>query len=177
MLVTKHFSWENLQSSMVGTLEVCAMLFMLLIGASIFVVFITVSGLPKMMASWIVGANLSPLAFVIVICILFLFLGCFMDAISMLLLTIPVFLPVLVSLDINLIWFGIIYIKMAEIGGMTPPFGISVYVVKGVVGDEIPLTTIFRGIWWFVITEFVIVAILIAFPQISLWLPMTMKRG
>jgi TRAP-type C4-dicarboxylate transport system permease large subunit len=100
-----------------------------------------------------------------------------MDAISMLLLTIPVFLPVLVSLDINLIWFGIIYIKMAEIGGMTPPFGISVYVVKGVVGDEIPLTTIFRGIWWFVITEFVIVAILIAFPQISLWLPMTMKRG
>ncbi len=177
MVVTKHFSWESLRSSMVGTLEVCAMLFMLLIGASIFVVFITVSGLPKMMASWIVAANLSPLAFVIVICILFLFLGCFMDAISMLLLTIPVFLPVLVSLDIDLIWFGIIYIKMAEIGGMTPPFGISVYVVKGVVGDEIPLSTIFRGIWWFVITEFVIVAILIAFPQISLWLPMTMKRG
>lgn len=177
LFVTGHYSWPNLRAAFGGTLEVCSMLFLLLIGASIFVVFISVSGLPKMLASWIISANLSPLSFVLVIIVLFLFLGCFMDAISILMITLPVLLPALINLKIDLIWIGIIYIKMAEIGGMTPPFGMSVYVVKGVVKDEIPLTTIFRGIWPFIITEFFIVAILISFPQISLWLPHTMKGG
>ena len=153
------------------------MLFMMLIGASIFVIFIAVSGLPKMLANLIVSANLSPILFVIVIAILYLFLGCFLDCISILLVTLPILLPVLIDLKINIIWFGIIFIKMAEVGGITPPFGISVYVVKGVVRDAIPLTTIFRGIGWFVATDFLIVAILIAFPQISLWLPNTMRGG
>jgi TRAP-type C4-dicarboxylate transport system permease large subunit len=89
----------------------------------------------------------------------------------MMLVTLPILMPVLVELKINLIWFGIIYVKMAEVGGITPPFGISVYVVKGVLRDSVPTSTIFRGIGWFVVMDLITVAILMAFPKITLWLP------
>ena len=106
---------------------------------------------------------------------MYFILGCFLPSLSMLLLTLPILYPVLLDMKINLIWFGIIVIKMVEVGGITPPFGIGVYVVKGVVKDEIDLTAIFRGIGWFIVMEMVTLAILMAFPQISLWLPGAVK--
>jgi len=75
---------------------------------------------------------------------------------------------------VDLIWFGIIFVKLVEIGAITPPFGISVYALSGVVAKDIPITDIFRGIWWFLLMEFLTLAILIAFPEISLFLPRTM---
>jgi TRAP-type C4-dicarboxylate transport system permease large subunit len=137
-----------------------------------------ISGLPQQLAEFIVEAKLSFAVVMLIICIVFIFLGCFLDSISMMLLTIPVLLPVLNNLDINLIWFGIIVVKLVEIGCITPPFGITVYVVKGVVGNAVSLEDVFRGIWWFLIIEILTLIILILFPQISLILPnMMLGRG
>jgi TRAP-type C4-dicarboxylate transport system permease large subunit len=136
------------------------------------------SGLPQLLAELIVDAQLSVGMVLIIICIVFVVLGCFLDSISMMLLTVPVLLPVLVSLDVNLIWFGIIIVKLVEIGAITPPFGITVYVVKGVVGDAVPLEDIFRGIWWFLMMEIATLVILFMFPSISLVLPnLMLGRG
>lgn len=175
MFITRSFKWSRVKASFLETLEVTAMALLMLVGAAVFSVFIGVSGLPKMLANWIVSANMPMPLFMITIMILYLFLGCILPTISMMLVTLPVILPVLVALDVNLIWFGIVFIKTAEVGGITPPFGISVYVVKGVVGDSIPTETIFRGIGWFIAMDILTLAMLLIFPQLSLWLPNLMR--
>ena len=103
-----------------------------------------------------------------------MFLGMFLDPIGVMLLTLPVVFPVMEGLGFNLIWFGVIMIKYLEIGLITPPVGLNVYVIKGVVGPSIPLEEIFRGIAWFLAMDVLTLAILIALPQIALFLPTTM---
>ena len=100
-----------------------------------------------------------------------LFLGCFLDPIGIMLLTLPVFLPAVEGLHINLIWYGILLTKLLEIGLITPPVGLNVFVIKGIVGDTIPIETIFKGILWFLVADLICVGLLVAFPQISLFLP------
>src|SRR3546814_9277006 len=92
-----------------------------------------------------------------------LFLGCFLDPIGIMLLTLPVFLPAVEGLHIDLIWYGILMTKLLEIGLITPPFGLNVFVVKGIVGDAIPIEAIFKGILWFLVMEFICVGLLIGF--------------
>lgn len=174
MIATKTFTWVNLRSSFAETLLVTGMTLLIILGASLYSKFIALTGLPSAVATWILSRNVPVTGIIILLALLFIFLGCFMDSISMLLLTMPVILPVLITLKINLVWFGIIYVKLVEMGAITPPFGISVYVLSGVVGDTIPIGDIFRGIWWFLLMEFLTLAILIAFPSISLLLPETM---
>jgi tripartite ATP-independent transporter DctM subunit len=175
MFLTGKFTWLAVKTAFVDTLQVSGMTFMLLIGALMFSLFLTVSGLPKAAAAAIVAAQLPVTVFLLMVVLMYFILGCFLPSLSMLLLTLPILYPVLLDLKVNLIWFGIIVIKMVEVGGITPPFGIGVYVVKGVVKDEISLTTIFRGIGWFIMMEMATLAILMAFPQISLWLPSAVK--
>jgi len=176
MAAAGQLNWLTFRDSVFETSRTTAMIFLLIIGASIFTSFMAVSGLPQALAELIVSWNLSVVAVLVIICLVYMFLGCFLDSISMMLLTLPVFLPVLLNLQVNLIWFGIIVVKLVEVGAITPPFGITVYVVKGVVGNTIPLEDIFRGIWWFLIMELLTLGILFAFPEISLVLP-TMMLG
>jgi TRAP-type C4-dicarboxylate transport system permease large subunit len=103
--------------------------------------------------------------------IVYLILGMFLDPLGILLITIPVFLPMFQALDLDLVWLGVLVVKYVEIGLLTPPVGFQVYVVKGVVGDAIPLNTIFRGCFWFLACEVLIMTLLIAFPWISTVLP------
>ncbi|MEM8598208.1 MAG: TRAP transporter large permease subunit, partial [Pseudomonadota bacterium] len=100
----------------------------------------------------------------------------FLDSIGILLLTLPIILPVTQTVGIDLIWFGIILIKLLEIGLVTPPVGLNVYVMKGALGTLVPLPTIFRGVGWFIATDVVTLAIIIAFPILSLWLPSMMLQ-
>ena len=106
--------------------------------------------------------------------LIYVVLGMFLDPLGLLLLTLPVLLPMFEQLNLDLVWFGVIVVKFLEIGLLTPPVGFNVYVIKSVVGDTIPLETIFRGVGWFLACEVVIVALLVAFPQISLFLPNSM---
>jgi tripartite ATP-independent transporter DctM subunit len=178
MALAGQLNAATFKDAVLETARTTAMIFLLLVGAAMFTGFMALSGLPQLLAELIVDANLSVGMVLIIICIVFVVLGCFLDSISMMLLTVPVLLPVLTSLDVNLIWFGIIIVKLVEIGAITPPFGITVYVVKGVVGDAVPLEDIFRGIWWFLIMEIFTLAILFMFPSISLVLPnLMLGRG
>ncbi len=174
LLIKRKFTWPTLKTGILETVQVTAVLFMLLVCSVFFVVFIAATGLPQVISNVIVAANLPVWAFLGVIMVLYLFLGCFLPSIASLLLTIPILLPVLNSLDVNLIWFGILFLKMTEVGAITPPFGMSVYIVKGVLGDQITLGEVFRGILPFILLELGTLVILMAFPVITMWLPNTM---
>jgi TRAP-type C4-dicarboxylate transport system permease large subunit len=142
----------------------------IVLGAIIFNKFIAVTRVPFALADYVVGLNLPPLVIMGMIIIVYLIGGCFMDALGLILLTVPIFFPVAVKLGFDPIWFGIIITRISEIGVITPPVGMNVFVMKGVAPD-IPLTTIFRGILPFLIADTVSVILLVFIPQISLFLP------
>jgi TRAP-type C4-dicarboxylate transport system permease large subunit len=150
------------------------MVLFLIAGAVVFSKFLAVTRIPFDIASWVSGLDLP--SFVVVAIIIFIYFlgGCFMDSLGLIMLTIPIFYPVITNLGYDPIWFGIIIVLVAEMGVITPPVGLNVYVVygvsKGVVG-EIPLETIFKGIVPFLIAVVIGIGILIAFPQIILFLP------
>lgn len=174
MFAMRKFSWAALRQGFIETAETTAVLFVILIVSTFFVTFIGVSELPRMLSEAIVAAELSPYAFVGILMLVYLVMGCFLPAIASLLLTLPILLPVMEDLGINLIWFGILFVKMTELGAITPPFGLSMFIVKSVMGDQITYGQLYRGIWPFVVVELVTVGVLVAFPAISLWLPNVM---
>ena len=108
---------------------------------------------------------------ILIIGVAFLILGMFIESISLILLTLPVVLPMLLALDVNLIWFGIIMVKLLEIGLISPPLGMNVFVMKSSLGDQIPLAVMFKGAMWFILVDLMTLGLLISFPAISLWLP------
>ena len=147
------------------------MIMFLVTGAVIFGRFIAVSRIPFEIASWAGGLPLPPYAVIIIILAIYLVLGCFIDALALVLLTTPIFYPVAVTtLGYDPIWFGVIIVMVVAMGVITPPVGMNVYIIKGVAKD-IPLETIFSGIWPFLIAQIVCLALLIAFPQIATFLP------
>ena len=103
--------------------------------------------------------------------LVYILLGMFLDPIGLMLITLPVLLPMFEAANLNLIWMGIIIIKYLEIGLLTPPVGLNAYVIKGVVGDQVALSTIFRGLSWFILAEVVIMTLLISFPDLVTFLP------
>lgn len=139
-------------------------------GALVFGNFLTIAGLPSAMIGWINSLGVSPLGVIIAICFVYLILGCVFDSLGMMFLTIPVFYPIVQALGFDLIWFGIVVVVVVEIGLMTPPVGINVFVIKSLAPDT-PLWAIFRGIAVFVVAAIVCLALLIAFPDIALVLP------
>jgi C4-dicarboxylate transporter DctM subunit len=150
------------------------MIFVIIIGAMIFGYFLSVTKLPMELASWIVSLGLSRYLVLIIIIFTYLLLGCVMDTLAMVLLTIPIFLPVVTTLGFDTIWFGIMVIMVAEMGLITPPVGMNVYVIAGIAKD-IPIEVIFKGIFPFLVSVVVCTALLIAFPQIALFLPDLLK--
>jgi tripartite ATP-independent transporter DctM subunit len=158
-------------AALVETVRQCANIFALVLGAKIFVGFIALTGVANVVTEWAVTLDLPPLAVMLILSLVFIVLGTFMDPLGMMLLTLPVVTPVIEQLGYNLVWFGVIMIKFLEIGLITPPVGLNCFILKGVVGDTVPLETIFRGILWFLAMDIVTLAILILWPEISLWLP------
>jgi tripartite ATP-independent transporter DctM subunit len=163
-------------AALVETVRQCANIFALVLGAKIFVGFIALTGIASVITVWATTLELSPIMVMVMLSLVFIFLGTFMDPLGMMLVTLPVVTPVVSSLGYDLVWFGVIMIKFVEIGLITPPVGLNVFILKGVVGDAVPLETIFKGILWFLLMDILTLAILIAFPEISLWLPEQLLR-
>jgi len=157
-------SFRIIKNSLMEAAKLTVMIFSLIWGVLIFVRFLGFSGLPEAFTSWIVGLEMSPMIIMIGILLAYAILGMFMDAIGMLLLTLPVVYPAVIALGFDSIWFGIIVVKMAEVCLITPPIGLNCFVVNGVRPD-IPLTTIFRGILLFFIADVVTIGVLLAFPD------------
>jgi tripartite ATP-independent transporter DctM subunit len=168
--------WRGLKDALLETAKLTVMIFSIIWGVLLFVRFLGFAGLPDAFAKWVVALDVPPLAILICILLFYTVLGMFMDAIGMLLLTLPVVYPAVMALGYDSVWFGIIVVKMAEICLITPPIGLNCFVVNGVRPD-IPLTTVFRGIFPFFIADVITVGVFIAFPEIILWLPKTMHMA
>ncbi len=169
-LIRKQINWRGLIDSLTDSVRISAMIMFLVAGATIFGRFLAVTGLPAAMANWAVGLPLPPVAILVVILFIYLILGCFIDALALILLTVPIFFPVAVELGFDPIWFGVIIVLVVGMGVITPPVGANVYVVAGV-ERETPVMTIFKGIWPFLGAIIVLIAILTVFPQLALFLP------
>ena len=169
-IVTKHMSWSGFKESLLSTTSTTAMILIIVLGAIIFNKFVAVTRLPFALADFVVGLDMPPMAVMGLIIIVYLIGGCFMDALGLILLTVPILFPVCIKLGFDPIWFGIIITRVSEIGVITPPVGMNVYIISGVAPD-IPLFTIFRGIVPFLMADVVSVFLLLFVPQITLFLP------
>jgi tripartite ATP-independent transporter DctM subunit len=161
----------SVQDAMVTT----ATLFFIGVGAVMYTKLLALAGISAMFTDMIGSWALNPTLLVIAASIIYLILGMFLDPLGIMLITVPIFVPMFAALKLDLVWLGVLVVKYVEIGLLTPPVGFNVYVVKNVVGEAIPLETIFRGCFWFLACEVVIMTLLIAFPEISLWLPNSMN--
>jgi tripartite ATP-independent transporter DctM subunit len=159
-----------IKNSLMESAKLTVMIFSLIWGVLIFVRFLGFSGIPGVFTEWVVGLDASPMTIMICILLAYAVLGMFMDAIGMLLLTLPVVYPAVIALGFDPIWFGIIAVKMAEICLITPPIGLNCFVVNGVRPD-IPLGQVFRGVALFFIADVITIAVLLMFPEIVTWLP------
>lgn len=138
--------------------------------ATVFGKFMTVARIPFALASWVSSLAIPPIFTIFVILFIYIVGGCFIDAIPLIILTIPILYPIVIALGYDPIWFGVIIVLVTCIGVVTPPVGVNVYVVKGIAKD-VPLETIFQGIWPFLLAMILTAVVLIAFPSLALILP------
>jgi tripartite ATP-independent transporter DctM subunit len=172
-LARRTLRWHSLIEVLCESGRTSAMLFTILIGASIFSNFINYTSMPTDLRDWIVGLGLSPMLVVVGICLIYLVLGTAMEELSMILLTVPIFYPLIVHLGLDPIWFGVLIVCVVEIGMISPPVGMNVFVLRAVLPD-VPTNTIWRGVAPFVVADILRIALLIAFPIVSVWLPRTL---
>ncbi|NDW02014.1 TRAP transporter large permease [Salipiger sp. PrR002] len=146
-------------------------IFIILIGSLFFTRFLALSGLPEAFARLILGVSSELWWILLAVAVIYVVLGMLIDSIGLLLLTIPIMLPLINEVGMDPIWFGIIVVKLLEVGLVTPPVGLNVYMIKGALGEMVTLKEIFRGVWWFVAMDVLTLLILILFPALTLWLP------
>ncbi len=172
-LSRRTLTFSSVVQVLVETAQTTAGLFAVLIGAWIFSNFVNLAGLPEGLRAAVSAAGLSPMTVMILILLIYIALGCVFESLSMLLLTVPIFFPLVTSLGFDPVWFGIIVVVVTEISLITPPVGLNVFVLKGVVGD-VSTATIFRGVTPFWMVDILRLIILVAFPALVLFLPNSM---
>lgn len=170
-LVRGVLTIDLLRKALYDSVKSAATIFFIALGATLFTRFLALSGMPATLGAFIGGLELSPYVVILVMIGIYLILGMFLDPIGIMLITLPILLPVFKAVGLDLVWIGVLVVKMIEVGLLTPPVGLNVYVVKSVVGDAVSLSRIFRGTTWFLVAEVIIIALLVLFPEISLFLP------
>lgn len=169
-LVRRSISWKGFIEAIKDGLRITCMVMVIVTGATIFGHFMAVARIPMELAAWVSGLELPRAAVMGIIVFIYLIGGCFMDALALITLTIPIFFPAVIALGFDPIWFGVIIVLVTEMGVITPPVGVNVYVIKGIATD-VPLETIFKGIFPFLAALIANVGILLVFPQIATFLP------
>ncbi len=160
-------TWSALKEALSRTVATTAMIFTIIVGAHLFSYFMTLTGTPQGLLAYVEGLGIEPWIIFSLIIIIYLFLGCFMDQLAILVLTLPIVFPMILRFGYDPIWFGIILTKTVEIGLITPPFGMNCFVASSV--SKIPVSQVFRGVTPFILTDLVIITLLIAVPGIVLW--------
>jgi tripartite ATP-independent transporter DctM subunit len=173
-LINRKTPRQLLRTSLIDTVKTTAMIFTVLIGAILFNNLLILASVPTMVSDWISGLPLGKMAILLVIVAMYFVLGCLLDSLAMILLTIPIVFPIVKALGYDPVWFGIIIVMVVELGLITPPIGMNVFVIKGMAPD-VPLEMIFRGVTPFIIAQIILIFLLISFPQIALWLPETVS--
>jgi C4-dicarboxylate transporter, DctM subunit len=174
-LVSRKIKVRDAWKPVMETTTTTAQIFIIIAGALLFSRMLTFSGVTHKFSEWIVSLPVPPMGIVLAVMFMYIILGCLMEPLGMIFITIPVVFPALKALGVNPVWFGILLVQVMEIGVITPPVGMNVYVLKGVVPD-ISLDEIFRGIGWMLVIQLVALALLLAFPSIALFLPNLMIK-
>ena len=169
-LVRRKLSWQGFVAAVIETVRTSAMIFLIAAGATVLGHFLAVTRIPFMAASWASGLALPAPLVMVLIMVIYVIGGCFVDALALILLTIPILFPVSRALGFDPIWFGIIIVIVTEIALITPPVGINVYIIAGVAQD-VPMSTVFRGILPFLVPLLLLIVLLMVFPEIALFLP------
>ena len=167
---TSQMTWRVLYDCVIETLHTTAMLMFIIVGAWVFAYFVVQTRLPSGLIDLIKYFDLAPWAVIMMILVFYIILGCVLDAVAIILVTVPVFLPVVTALGYDPVWYGILMVVVVEIGLITPPVGLNIFVIRAQMPD-IELVTVFKGIMPFLVADFVLIALLLLFPQIALWLP------
>ncbi len=170
IFLIRNRNWSEFILAIKESAQITCSIFAILIGASLFSKFLVLARVPTYTATMMIGLDVPPIVLLMLIVLVYVLLGMFLDPVSTMVLTLPLFFPVIVSVGFDPIWFGVVVVILIEIGLITPPVGFNVYVIKGLVPD-VPLETVFRGVVLFIFMELVVLALLVLFPQISLWLP------
>lgn len=173
VLMKQKLSWRRLFSSLLEMVRISVMVLFLVAGATVFSYFLALSTIPTAVSGWIAGLAVSKYIILAIIIAIYFVLGCFLDAVSMMVLTMPVIYPVIVALNFNPIWFGVIAVLMMEAGLITPPVGLNVYTLAGI-AKEVPMVDIFKGAAPFLVSIIIVAIILTVFPGIVLFLPSLM---
>jgi C4-dicarboxylate transporter DctM subunit len=169
-LIRRRLDWKSFKTAVIETVKVTCEIMIIVTGAVILGHFIAVTTIPLMLADWVSGLALPSTVIMAIIVLMYLIGGLFMDALAMITLTIPIIYPVVLTMGFDPIWFGVIIVLVTEMGVITPPVGINVYVIKGI-AEDVSLETIFKGIFPFLLALLIAVALLIAFPKIATFLP------
>ncbi len=175
-IARRALTWAALKEALVSTAVSTTSIFIILIGSVLFTRFLALSGVPGAFSELVLGVSDQTWWIIVAVAVIYVVLGMFIDSIGLLLLTLPLVLPLVGGADMNLVWFGIIVIKLLEIGLVTPPVGLNVYVIKGALGGEVTLQEVFKGIGWFVAMDVVALLLIVLIPALSLWLPSLMYQ-
>lgn len=174
MALRKRMALREFGNGLLDTVQTTAMIFMVIWGVMIFVRFLAFTGLPAAVTESVLGLDVPRWVILMGVIVMYLLLGMILDGLGMMLLTLPVVFPAMMGLGYDPVWFGILLIKLIEVGVVTPPVGLNCYVVNGIRPD-IPLEKIFRGVAPFLVGEIFIIAVIVAFPDFILWLPNMMQ--
>jgi len=170
----RTLTWRGLLGALDQTVRTTAMIFLIVIGADLFGYFMALSQLPLAMATWLIHLNVGAMSVLWIILVVYLILGCVMDELAIILLTVPIFFPVVMQLGFDPIWFGVIIVVTVQIGLVSPPVGLNVFVIAGMARD-VPIPRIFRGIMPFLAAMVVLLVVLTAWPDLALILPRNMR--
>lgn len=165
---------ESVKEALTHTAISTASIFLILIGSLFFTRFLAISGVPAAFSDLILSVSTETWWIIFAVALIYLVLGMFIDSIGLLLLTLPLILPLVQGADLNLVWFGIIVVKLLEVGLVTPPIGLNVYVIKGALGKSVTLQEVFKGVSWFIVMDVVALLLIVLIPALSLYLPQKM---
>lgn len=169
-----RLTFTNIREALMETVTTTAMIFTILIGALTLNNLMVFSGIAGALSGFVSGLDMHPMAVMAVILLIYLVMGCFLDALAMILLTVPIFFPIITNLGFDPIWFGIIVVMVVELGLITPPIGMNVFVIKGMAPD-VRLSSIYKGVIPFVIAQLILIVLVFFIPDIALWLPETAR--
>lgn len=175
-IAKRTLSLKGLGQSILETILSTSSIFLIAIGAMLLTRFFAFAGLPNYVQELFAGSGLGHVGILVAIAILYVILGMFLDPIGVMLLTLPVLLPVFEAEEISLIYAGVVLTKLLEIGLITPPVGLNVFVIKNVIGDMMSTDQVFRGVLWFLLADLLVMILLIAFPETVLWLPELLSK-
>ncbi|MEM8665460.1 MAG: TRAP transporter large permease subunit, partial [Pseudomonadota bacterium] len=175
LAVRNGMRWDGFRRAVLGTAMTTALVYLILLGAEVFGVALALSRMPAELSAQIAALDLPPLAIIAVILLVYLVLGCVLESLAMVLLTLPVFIPLVLSLDLGLtpaqtmVWFGILVLIAVEVGMISPPFGLNLFVINGLAPD-VPMGQTYKGVIGFCLSDVVRLVLLVLFPGLALWL-------